>query len=87
MFYIIIIIFSFNRIKQLNNLLRLFEENGTEMANTLALDLRKHKQEAYLTEIEYLKNEVKNYIFNLKEWAKPELVNIIHILILITFII
>lgn len=58
-------------------MLRLFEENGTEMANALALDLRKHKQEAYLTEIEYLKNEVKNYIHNLKDWAKPELVETI----------
>lgn len=66
--------------------MRLFEENETEMANALALDLRKHKQEAVLTEIAFLQNEISSYIHNLKDWTKPETVRLSNIYILQKFI-
>lgn len=52
--------------------MKLYEENTTEMANVLAADLKKHKQEAILLEIDFLKNDLKNTIMNLKDWVKPE---------------
>ncbi|XP_055607099.1 aldehyde dehydrogenase family 3 member B1-like isoform X1 [Uranotaenia lowii] len=60
------------REQQLQNLLRMYEENHTEMARALAEDLRKHKQEAYLMEIEFLMNDLRNTIFNLRQWVKPD---------------
>ncbi|XP_035788817.1 aldehyde dehydrogenase family 3 member B1-like isoform X5 [Anopheles albimanus] len=60
------------RLKQLNALLRCYEENTAEMANVLAADLRKHKQEAHLLEIEFILNDLRNTLFNLREWVKPE---------------
>lgn len=60
------------REKQLKNLLRLYEENHEQMARALAQDLRKHKQEAYLMEIDYLINDVRSTLMNLRDWAKPE---------------
>ncbi|XP_052893093.1 aldehyde dehydrogenase family 3 member B1 isoform X4 [Anopheles moucheti] len=60
------------RLNQLNALLRCYEENTNEMANVLAADLRKHKQEAHLLEIEFILNDLRNTLFNLREWVKPE---------------
>ncbi|XP_055537735.1 aldehyde dehydrogenase, dimeric NADP-preferring isoform X3 [Wyeomyia smithii] len=60
------------REKQLKNLLRMYEENSAEMVRVLAADLRKHKQEAHVLEIDFLKNDIQNMIFNLHEWVKPE---------------
>lgn len=60
------------REKQLQNLLRMYEENHAEMARALEADLRKHKQEAYLMEIEFLMNDLRNTIFKLREWVKPD---------------
>lgn len=60
------------REKQLKNLLRMYEENHDKMAQALAQDLRKHKQEAYLMEIDYSINDVRSILFSLREWTKPE---------------
>nr|CAD7404576.1 unnamed protein product [Timema cristinae] len=60
------------REKQLNQLLRLYEENVPEMLTALSSDLRKSKQESLMTEIEYMKNDLINTIHNLREWVKPE---------------
>nr|CAD7265932.1 unnamed protein product [Timema shepardi] len=60
------------REKQLNQLLRLYEENVPEMLTALSSDLRKSKQESLMTEIEYMKNDLINTIRNLREWVKPE---------------
>ncbi|XP_035906587.1 aldehyde dehydrogenase family 3 member B1 isoform X14 [Anopheles stephensi] len=60
------------RINQLQALLRCYEENTAEMASVLASDLRKHKQEAHLLEIEFILNDLRNTLFNLREWVKPE---------------
>lgn len=53
----------------------MYEENETEMANALAADLRKHKQEAMVLEIDFLKNDLINTLNNLRDWAKPEMVS------------
>lgn len=58
--------------KQLRQLLKMYEENGTEMENALAADLRKSKQESHILEIEFLKNDLRGLLYNLEEWAKPE---------------
>ncbi|XP_039435478.1 aldehyde dehydrogenase, dimeric NADP-preferring-like isoform X5 [Culex pipiens pallens] len=60
------------RLKQLRNLLRMYEENSAEMVKVLAADLRKHKQEAHVLEIDFMINDIRNTIFNLQEWVKPE---------------
>lgn len=60
------------REKQLKNLLRMYEENSAEMVQVLGADLRKHKQEAHILEIDFLINDVRNTLFNLREWVKPE---------------
>lgn len=60
------------RMKQLKQLKKMYEENQIEMENALAADLRKHKQEAVVFEIEFLKNDLINTTMNLKEWTQPE---------------
>jgi len=60
------------RLRQLNGLLRMYEENEAEMVTALYKDLRKPKYEAKLFEIEVLKNDVRTMIDNVKDWAKPQ---------------
>lgn len=50
----------------------MYEENSAEMVNVLAADLRKHKQEAHVLEIDFLINDIRNTIYNFREWVKPE---------------
>lgn len=47
------------REKQLRALLRLYDENETEIIEALADDLKKPKVEAVLAEVEYLRNDVR----------------------------
>lgn len=60
------------RIRQLENLLRLYDENEQELLTALYKDLRKPKHEAKLVEIEVLKVDVRTMIQNCKEWSKPK---------------
>ena len=64
------------RIRQLEALLRMYEENETEIVTALYKDLRKPKYEARMFEIEVLKNDVRTMIQNCREWAKPQRVSI-----------
>lgn len=52
--------------------MRCLEENEAEACIALSKDLRKCKQEAITTEIELVRNELRNYFINLREYAKPE---------------
>lgn len=61
-----------SREKQLNALMRMYEENEAEMCNALAADLRKSKQESMVNEIDFLKNDLRNTLMHLNEWAAPE---------------
>uniref|UniRef100_A0A0P6DZQ0 Aldehyde dehydrogenase n=1 Tax=Daphnia magna TaxID=35525 RepID=A0A0P6DZQ0_9CRUS len=60
------------RVRQLENLLRMYEENEADLMNALYKDLRKPKPEAKLMEIEVLKSDVRTMIQNCKEWSKPQ---------------
>jgi aldehyde dehydrogenase (NAD+) len=60
------------RRRQLESLLRLYEENRDEMAAVLAADLRRPKQEAMILEIDFLVNDITNTLMNLEKWAEVE---------------
>lgn len=52
--------------------MRLYDENEAEMCNALAADLRKSKQESMVNEVDFLKNDLRNVIMHLRQWAAPE---------------
>ena len=60
------------RRRQLESLLRLYEENRDEMAAVLAADLRRPKQEAMTLEVDFLINDITNTLIHLEEWAEVE---------------
>lgn len=63
------------RRRQLESLLRCYEENREEMASVLAADLRRPKQEAMILEVEFLIQDLKHTLNNLDEWAAAEKVD------------
>lgn len=64
------------RRKQLQNLLRMYEENTNAMVEALRKDLRRSKTEAILLEVDYLINDLKNTLHELEDWAGPEKVSL-----------
>ncbi|XP_060521842.1 aldehyde dehydrogenase family 3 member A2 [Cylas formicarius] len=62
------------RIKQLQSLYRMYTEKENELLNALYADLRKSKQESVTTEIDFLKNDIKNTLYNIYSWTKPQYV-------------
>lgn len=60
------------RRRQLESLLKLYEENRDEMAAVLAADLRRPKQEAMTLEVDILINDMMNTLNNLDEWTGVE---------------
>lgn len=60
------------RKQQLQNLMRLYEENTQEMLDALHEDLHKSKQEAIVTELDFIKNDLRHILYNFEEWAQPE---------------
>lgn len=64
------------REQQLKAIMRMYEENTDKIMDALAKDLRRHKSESILLEIEYVKNDLTNTLMNLREWVKPEKVYI-----------
>ncbi|CAG7835613.1 unnamed protein product [Allacma fusca] len=62
---------SFRR-KQLEGLLRMYDEGKQEIMDALKQDLRKTTFEGTLYEIEILKTDVKGILRNLKDWTKEE---------------
>lgn len=60
----------------MNALLRLFEENEDGMCNALAKDLHKSRQESIINEVEYLRNDVRGLIMNLRTYAATEYVSV-----------
>lgn len=64
------------REQQLNALLRCFEENEDAMCNALAKDLHKSRQESIINEVEYLRNDLRGLIMNLRTFAQIEYVSI-----------
>ncbi|CAG9763869.1 unnamed protein product [Ceutorhynchus assimilis] len=62
------------RITQLRNLLRMYSEKKDEIVRALHDDLRKCPAEAIVMEIDFLVNDLKNTLWNLDQWARPEYV-------------
>ncbi|KRF78515.1 uncharacterized protein Dvir_GJ18456, isoform E [Drosophila virilis] len=62
---------SFRR-KQLENLLRCYEEHENEIISALEADLRRPKQESLIVETEFMKNDIKHILYHLNDWVKPE---------------
>lgn len=60
------------RRRQLESLMRLYEENRDEMAAVLAADLRRPKQEAMILEVDFLINDLANTLINLDKWTAVE---------------
>lgn len=60
------------RKRQLQNLLKMYEEKKNLMIDALAKDLRRCKMEAILLEVDYLINDLTNTLNNFDEWTKPE---------------
>lgn len=52
--------------------MKLYDEHEAEMCEALAADLRKSKQEAIINEVEFLRNELRHLLHNLKDYASPE---------------
>lgn len=57
---------------QLRELLRLMEENEDAIAEALAKDMHKPKQEAVLAEVLMVKSDITYALNNLSDWVKPE---------------
>lgn len=57
---------------QLKNLIRMYQENREAIIKALHEDLNKPKQEAVITELEFLIHDAENMLNNLRTWAKPE---------------
>lgn len=60
------------RKEMLNRLLLGITDYETQFYNALQKDLHKSEYEAYLTEIQMVKSEIKAALKNLKRWSKPE---------------
>lgn len=56
-------------------MLKMLEEHEQEMIAALEKDLRRPKQEALIVELDVLKNDLKNIIYNIHDWVKPERVS------------
>eukprot|EP00092_Neocalanus_flemingeri_P035637 GFUD01038800.1.p1 GENE.GFUD01038800.1~~GFUD01038800.1.p1 ORF type:complete len:510 (-),score=146.39 GFUD01038800.1:299-1828(-) len=56
------------RMSQLENLLKMLDENEAAICEALGKDLRKPKQESICLEIEFLRNDVRGCINNIESW-------------------
>lgn len=61
------------RKKQLENLLRMYDDHENEMLSALDADLRRPKQESLVVETEFMKNDIKHILYSIDDWVKPEL--------------
>ena len=60
------------RIKQLNRLKEAMKKYEDKLNEALYIDLGKHKNESYMTEIGFVYHSISHMIKNIKKWAKPE---------------
>lgn len=60
------------RLKQLKKLKQSIESHIDDIYEALWKDLHKCKEEAFLTEISIVLNEINDHIRHLKKWAKPK---------------
>ncbi|KAH1016538.1 hypothetical protein HUJ04_007740 [Dendroctonus ponderosae] len=60
------------REKQLKGLLKFLENHRTEIEDAVYKDLRKHRQETNISEIELVANDLRHTLLKLKTWVGPE---------------
>ena len=60
------------RIKNLNSLLKLIDENTDELCAATKKDLNKHSQETISMELGIIKNGIIYALNNIEEWMKPQ---------------
>ena len=60
------------RLKQLKKLKQAVETYSEELYDALWKDLHKCREEAFLTEISIVLNEINDHIKNIKKWSKPK---------------
>ena len=60
------------RLKQLKKLKHAVEKYSADIYDALWKDLHKCKEEAFLTEISIVLNEINDHIKHLKKWSKPK---------------
>lgn len=60
---------------QLKNLERMYAETQEEMVEALRKDLKKPRQESYMSEIDIVQNDLRNLLFNFDKYTKPEYPN------------
>ncbi|XP_044253452.1 aldehyde dehydrogenase, dimeric NADP-preferring-like [Tribolium madens] len=59
------------RKQQLKALEKFLEECEDEICDAVYKDLRKHRQEVFMGEIDLVKHDLRHTLFELSEWAKP----------------
>lgn len=64
------------RIRQLKNLKTAIKKHEEEIIHALHEDLHKSREEAYLTEISIVTQEIELHIKKLRSWAKPKKVSV-----------
>ncbi len=57
---------------QLEQMVKMLEENESAFLDALATDLGKPRVEGFITDIAFVTSEVKSMIKNLKKWNRPE---------------
>lgn len=55
--------------------MRMYVENEDAMCEALAKDLHKSRQESIINEVEYLRNDLRNLIMNVRSYAEPDYVS------------
>lgn len=60
------------RISQLKAMERMLIENESTFLDALKTDLNKPRQEAYMSEIDFLKNDIISILRNIREWTKDK---------------
>ncbi len=59
------------RVRQLEALVRLYDENAETLVDALRRDLRKPRLEAFGTEIDFLRNDCLTCLRELRGWVRP----------------
>lgn len=60
------------RLQQLKNLERMYKETEEEMVQALSKDLRKPRQESFMSEINVVRNDLRNILSHFDEYTKIE---------------
>lgn len=55
-----------------SGLLKFLENHRLEIEEAVFKDLRKHRQETNISEIELVANDLRHTIFNLRKWLRPQ---------------